>query len=56
LRELTGIDEPPNVSSAYVKKFGDVLNVKHDGRRVRPFADGVSASGGNMRGHVEFSK
>jgi hypothetical protein len=33
-----------------------MFNVEHDGRRYRPGAAGVSAGGGNMDVHVDYSK
>jgi hypothetical protein len=56
LRGFAGIDKPAKVSSADAEQVGESLNVEHGGRRYRPVAAGVSAGGGNVGTHVEFSK
>jgi hypothetical protein len=55
LRGFAGIDEPAKVASADAEQGGESLNVEHGGRRCRPVAAGVSAGGGNMGTHFEFS-
>ena len=56
LRKLAGIDKPTNMPCAHVEHFGDMLNAEHGGRRCRPTAAGVSAGGGNVGTHSEFSE
>jgi hypothetical protein len=56
LRGFAGIDEPANVTGRHAEQCGDLLNVIHGGRRVRPGVTGCGAGGGNVGTHVEFSK